>query len=92
MNQCHASDTSEWSSIAMVCMISVLTGVREEDNRRHKVHAVVRLTALVTLYFHPLYIIIIEILSSIHVSSALIILYISYSIPTTNSGSTYHLF
>jgi hypothetical protein len=50
----------------------------------------VRLSALMNIYFHPLYIIVIKILSFIHVSSAHIILYISYSIPTTNNGPTYH--
>jgi hypothetical protein len=50
----------------------------------------VRLSSLIVLYFHPLYIMVIKILSSIHVSSALIILYISYSIATINNGSTCH--
>jgi hypothetical protein len=50
----------------------------------------VRLSALIILYFHPLYILVIKILSSIHVSSAPIILYISYSISTTNNEPTCH--
>jgi hypothetical protein len=37
---------------------------------------VLRLTSLVVLYFHPLYMLVIEILSSIYVSSVPIILYL----------------
>jgi hypothetical protein len=52
----------------------------------------IRLTALIILYFHPLYVLVIKILSSIHISSAIIILYITSSITTNNSGPTYQVF
>jgi hypothetical protein len=57
---------------------------------RGKMAVLVRLSALMIFYFYPLYILAIKILSFIHVSFILIILYISYSILTTNHGPTCH--
>jgi hypothetical protein len=50
-----------------------------------------RLSTLMSIYFHTLYILVIKISSSVRVSSASIIIYISYSISTTKSSPTCYL-